>query len=156
MAERVVDLLEPVEVEEQHRDPGTTLLGFRERLVDPAPEEIPVREAGQPVVQSLVLDLFKVAAQPPRDSPEEREEREVQPEQRQLEDTCHRDEGLAGGRCDRAVILMQCERSGLVASPDSDGTYTLSAFVPAHSWTDVCMLAAGGRLAPPISAGSVE
>ena len=58
MAERVVHLLEPVEVDEQH---GERLAGAGragQRLVEPVAEERAVGEAGQPVVERLVGELL--------------------------------------------------------------------------------------------------
>ena len=58
VAERVVEDLEVVEVDEQHRErPPSRPLAALEGLVDAVPEQDPVREPGQPVVQRLVADL---------------------------------------------------------------------------------------------------
>ena len=56
VAERIVDLLEPVEIQEQDR---VLLAGPRarqERMGDAVAEQRPVRQGGQSVVQALVLD----------------------------------------------------------------------------------------------------
>src|SRR5205807_7576479 len=53
VAERVVDLLEAVEVDQQHGERVRRALGPRERLVEPVAEERAVREPGQPVVEGL-------------------------------------------------------------------------------------------------------
>ena len=58
VAERVVHLLEPVEIDEQHRE---RLAGARragQRLVEPVAEERPVGETRQAVVEGLVHELL--------------------------------------------------------------------------------------------------
>ena len=57
VAERVVDDLEAVEVEEQHRGAalGVVALGAADRLVEAVDEQHAVREAGQRVVERVVL-----------------------------------------------------------------------------------------------------
>ena len=54
VALRVVDLLEPVEVDEEHGGAPTGALRVRQRLVDAVDEERPVRQAGQRVVGRLL------------------------------------------------------------------------------------------------------
>jgi hypothetical protein len=55
VAEAVVDVLEVVEVDEQHRDVGGA--DGRQRLLDPLGEQRAVGQAGQPVVERLVDEL---------------------------------------------------------------------------------------------------
>jgi hypothetical protein len=55
VAERVVDLLEAVEVHHQHGDAAALALRRQDRLLDAVAEERAVREPGQRVVQRLVL-----------------------------------------------------------------------------------------------------
>ena len=57
VAERVVDDLEAVEVEEQHRGAalGVVALGAADRLVEAVHEQHAVREPGQRVVERVVL-----------------------------------------------------------------------------------------------------
>ena len=62
VAERVVDGLEVVDVDEQH---GDRRLGQRERLLDAVDEQRAVREAGERVVVGLVLELALELAQLP-------------------------------------------------------------------------------------------
>ena len=54
VAERVVDLLEPVQVHEQHRDVLAMALGSRQRLTHSVVEEDAVGQAGERVVERLV------------------------------------------------------------------------------------------------------
>ena len=56
VAERVVDRLELVDVEQQHRDVALRALRAGERLADAVVEERAVRQAGQRVVERLVAD----------------------------------------------------------------------------------------------------
>ena len=58
VAEAVVDLLEPVEVDEQHREDAPGALRARERLVEPVAEQGAVGEAGEPVVERLARQLL--------------------------------------------------------------------------------------------------
>ena len=56
VAERVVDLLEAIEVHHQRpRAACRRRSAWRDRLLDPVAEEHPVRQAGERVVQRLVL-----------------------------------------------------------------------------------------------------
>ena len=48
VAEGVVDLLEPVEVDQHHGDVLVAACGAGERVLDPVVEQEPVRQAGQP------------------------------------------------------------------------------------------------------------
>ena len=58
MAESVVDVLESVEVEEDHGRVGAGAGSATQRVLDPVPEQCPVRESGQRVVEGLVGQLF--------------------------------------------------------------------------------------------------
>ena len=58
MAERVVDHLEAVEVEDEHGDGAAVARGERERVVDAVDEQRAVRQPGQGVVQRAVLGLL--------------------------------------------------------------------------------------------------
>ena len=62
VAERVVDLLEAVEVHEHHREAAVAARRRRERLLDAVAEQRAVRQAGQGVVQRLVLLGDRLAA----------------------------------------------------------------------------------------------
>ena len=57
VAERVVDRLEPVEVDVQHAAHAVVAPDAGERLVEPVGEHHPVRQPGQRVVQRLVREL---------------------------------------------------------------------------------------------------
>src|SRR5439155_1424228 len=75
VSERVVDLLEPVDVEDQDRNVGRVALRGEDRLLGAVEEEGPVRKARQAVVQREVAVLLGLAPQAPRrgrDEPEER------------------------------------------------------------------------------------
>ena len=58
MAERVVDVLEAVEVDDQdrHRDPWAPAAG--QGVLQPVGEQGPVGQSGQRIVQSLPDELF--------------------------------------------------------------------------------------------------
>ena len=57
VAESVVDVLESVEVEEDHGRIGAGAGSATQRVLDPVPEQCPVRESGQRVVEGLVRQL---------------------------------------------------------------------------------------------------
>ena len=67
VAERVVDLLEAVEVEEQHGGLGAGAAGAGLHLLDAVEDERAVRQAGERVVQRLVADAFEQAGVADRD-----------------------------------------------------------------------------------------
>ncbi|ODS03010.1 hypothetical protein AUC71_12115 [Methyloceanibacter marginalis] len=56
MAERVVHLLEAVEVETEHRDDVAVALGARDRTVKMLPELHPIGQAGERIVQGQEVD----------------------------------------------------------------------------------------------------
>jgi hypothetical protein len=56
--ERVVDILEPVEVQEQKRGEGAAALGTRQRKLETIAEEESVRQPGQGVVRRLMSYLL--------------------------------------------------------------------------------------------------
>ena len=62
MPQRVVDVLEAVEVEEQHGDLLQVPLGQAQRLRDPVVQQHPVRQARQEVVLGRVQDLLSHGA----------------------------------------------------------------------------------------------
>jgi len=64
VAQRVVDVLEAVEVEQQHRDLAPVALRMRDRLVGAVVEEQPVGQVGDRVVQRLALVLDGLDEQP--------------------------------------------------------------------------------------------
>ena len=64
MAERVVHVLEAVEVHQHHCDAPTAGAALAQRVVGPGDEEITVAEAGQRVVERLVLLLRHLGSEP--------------------------------------------------------------------------------------------
>ena len=58
VAEGVVDVLEPVEIQEQQRRERPVALGARQRKLETVAEEEPVRQPGERVVRRLVSDLL--------------------------------------------------------------------------------------------------
>jgi hypothetical protein len=62
MAQRVVDLLEPVEVEDHQRDPGPVAARGEDRLLRAVVEQASVRQVGQRIVEREVLVLGSLAA----------------------------------------------------------------------------------------------
>ena len=58
MTEPVVDLLEVVEVAEQHDDRVSLVTARSERLPEPVSEQLAVGETGQTVVERLVNQLL--------------------------------------------------------------------------------------------------
>ena len=97
VAERVVDLLEAVEIEQHQREAGAVALRREERLLEAILEEPAVRETGERVVQRELLDLLHLAAQSRRDATEQREERHVERQQHELQHADHRQQALAAG-----------------------------------------------------------
>ena len=55
MPEAVVDQLELVEVQEEHRDRGSATVGDREGVLEAIEEEVSVRQPGEGIVERLVL-----------------------------------------------------------------------------------------------------
>ena len=91
MAERVVDLLEAVEVDQQHGD----VLTVRARLQgcgDVLVQGLAVREARQRVVPRLVADLRDVRLQAARRAAEGGQEQDEEEEQRELQHPGHREQ----------------------------------------------------------------
>jgi hypothetical protein len=84
MPERVVDLLEPVEIEQQ--DGEVIALVGCERLLEAGLEERAVRETCECIVQRLVLDHVHLSPQPSRRCGEDREQQDVEPEEHELQD----------------------------------------------------------------------
>jgi len=109
--ERVVHVLEPVEVDDEDRDAALVALSREERLLRPVVEERPVGQAGERVVQRLELVLLRLALEPARrarDDPEEHgvQEREA-PEQQEV-----RRERVVGDRgADGRIREVDLERA---------------------------------------------
>ena len=64
VAERVVHLLEPIEVDEEQRDRLLRPVDARERDLQPVEEQRPVRQARERVVQRAVRQDLGLPAQP--------------------------------------------------------------------------------------------
>ena len=62
VAEAVVDELELVEVEEEHRDRGLAPGGHREGVLEPIEEEVAVGQAGEGIMEGLVLGALLAAS----------------------------------------------------------------------------------------------
>ena len=58
MTERIVDDLEPVEIDEQHRQPALVTTRGLDRTAQQGVEHLPVRKIGQAVMRSEVFDPF--------------------------------------------------------------------------------------------------
>ena len=115
VAERVVHLLEVVDVEQQHDRPH---VAGGERRVDLGAEERPVRQPRQLVVVGAPLDLVHLAPDPERDAAEDRHERDEEQDQHGLEDPGDRQEGRVRGARDRRVVLVDDDDAGAAANGD--------------------------------------
>ena len=111
MAERVVDLLEALEIDEEHGQSLLLAVLGLQRLVEPLAELRPIGEPGQVVVQCLVRDGVELAIHPPRDAAHDREEAEPERQKHALENDGDRDRRATRGRCDRAVVLVHDEHA---------------------------------------------
>ena len=68
--ERVVDLLEVVDAEEQHRDGAVLAPRAQDRLSDAVAEQVPVWQVGELVVQGAMLDLLQLPPQTHGNAPQ--------------------------------------------------------------------------------------
>ena len=110
--ERVVDLLEAVEVEEEQADVFTAFPARLELRFETLEEERPVRQLGERVVQRLMLNLLHLRSQLRARPPEERQKQHVEPEQHELEHAGDRKERMPRSARDRPVVLVEHERAG--------------------------------------------
>src|SRR3990172_1895944 len=78
VAERVVDLLEAVEVHEENGGALPLALGGQDGLPRPVVEEGAVGKAGKRVVERLVLVLLGLAAQPVRGAHDDPDDHEIE------------------------------------------------------------------------------
>ena len=101
VAERVVDVLEAVEVDEDDRERAAVAVARRERLLEPVAQQGAVGQAGERVVERVVLVLDGAAA-----GPVEREERQAEQRQR-------RERELRGDDHDRAEAEQDAHGRGL-------------------------------------------
>ena len=58
MTESVVDQLEAVEIDEEHRDEVAAAMQPSEAVAEPVEKQSPVRQAGQRIMQCLMCELF--------------------------------------------------------------------------------------------------
>ena len=107
--ERVVDLLEAVEVEEDDRELRPVPAGLLERSRGGGPEQRAIRESRERIVVGEMLVLRDLLAQPSRRAPGEAEER--RPEQKQASDEHDRDLGAVVPHlgCDRRVVEVELQ-----------------------------------------------
>ena len=123
--ERVVDLLEGVDVEQQHRDGAGGGAAGAQRLRGALAKERAVGQAGELVVACEAIVLLGLPAQPARgrgDDPEE-----DRPQQREAEEHEQRDRALVGGDRggDRAVAQVDLKSARRRAGGRKrSGTYT--------------------------------
>ncbi len=121
VAERVVDLLEAIQVDQQNRHLVSPPPRGCEGLLDPVAEECPIGKRGQIVVEGEVLDLLDLAANAFRDPAKDRKEREIERDERNLENARDRKEGPLGSVGNGSVVLIEGHGSGFVAhKPDRD------------------------------------
>ena len=112
MPQRVVDLLEPVQVDQQdgelERCRRRTLRCLRDTLAKAGA----VGKPGEVVVVRLVPDLVDLPDHASGDAGEQRHEQEEEHQQHELEDPRDREEGIAGGPLDRPVVLVDGDGHG--------------------------------------------
>ena len=119
MPERVVDLLETVEVEQQDRCAAAGASRVREGGLDPVVEEHAVRQAREAVVERLVLDLLHVRVDLAGRPTEDGEQRDEEHQQHPLEHERNRHERGRDGACDGCVVTLGHEHAcGAVPEPD--------------------------------------
>jgi hypothetical protein len=120
--ERVVDLLEAVEVEEHHRRRVPVASGGREGLAEAVAEERSVRERGEGVVERLPLVLLRLAAQPAGGAQREAEERRVEDGESREEQEVERPRVLGSRGRDRLVREVELEHAvGLRGTLELEG-----------------------------------
>ncbi len=109
MAERVVDFLEAVEVDHDHRETGVPRPRVAHRRFGAVVEGGAVGKVGEAVVVGLVLDLLHLSSQRAGDPPQDREEGEVEPEQDEEDAGSEGEEDAARVAGDRRVVPVQLE-----------------------------------------------
>ena len=112
VAERVVDLFEPVEIEQHESDAQIGALRRQDRPGRAFVEEAAIRKAGQHVVQREVLVLGGLAAQLGRGARDDPEEREVQQCQAADEQHVEAQRVVRDRGADRLVRQVELERTG--------------------------------------------
>ena len=111
VAERVVDLLETVEVDDGDADGLAAPAGRGNRVAGPVDEQCPVRQIGQQVVQRHVLVLGVAPAKTPCDRPADRAQRDPQQDQPEHDQRGHRPVRRREGMRDRRVREIDLEHT---------------------------------------------
>ena len=101
VAERVVDVLEAVQVDEDDRERAAVAVARGERLLEPVAQQGAVGQAGERVVERVVLVLHRAAAGP------------VEGEERQAEQRQRRERELRGDDHDGAEAEQDADGRGL-------------------------------------------
>ena len=116
MPKRVVDLLESVEVDQQHRGASCFATLERDHLLETVAEQVAVGEPGEAVVQRLMANLVDVLLQTPGDPAQHWKQRQIESQQAEPE---HDRDGhvlRACGGCHGGIRLVQLERpAGVLA-----------------------------------------
>ena len=129
VAVRVVDLLEPVDVDHHHGDSLAVPARLSQRDVEPVVEERPVREPGERVVEREKLRFLTVGLRPLLALPERDEEPDDHRREQRLDDDCgagaqeerrRREDCREQADCDEAVEMPR-RRSGGVSNESRDG-----------------------------------
>jgi hypothetical protein len=123
MAERVVDVLEAIEIHEQHGDRSALAARGQERLGGAVAEKGAVGQPGEGVVQRLMAVFGRLLAQPPRGAGDDPEQ--GRPQQAQTAEQQH--EGVARLRLDPGrhgpvghVDLKRAGRPGVAREAQRD------------------------------------
>ena len=122
VAERVVDLLEAVEVEQQQRDPAAGAVGAPDGREGAPAQQLAVRQPGQRIVIGQVAVVVGLLAQAPRrrrHQPEEREPEDGEP----TEQCAAHEDGLVAdvALAPDATARTTAARPGVVTSEDASG-----------------------------------
>ena len=132
MAERVVDLLEVVDVDEEERQvllAGTCSL---EREVEALAQVRAVGEVRELVVVRLLVNPLDLRPDAPRHAGKERHEHHEEHEEKPFEDAAHPEERALRVPLDRLVRLDDGGRAA-VACGASDGVNVSRTFVPSDA-----------------------
>ena len=115
VAERVVDLLEAVEVHEQHGDSAAGPCAGAQRVVEPVEEERAVGEAGQVVVEREPLVLLRLATELARRARYEAEDADPEKQEAAADEGVRRAYVGRDRALDRRVRQVELERTEHVA-----------------------------------------
>ena len=111
VAERVVDLLEPVEVDQHHGRGRVLTLRLRQRLREAILEEASIRQPGEHVAERVCAYVLDVLAGVLRRTPRRTDEREDENRDEQLERDRDRDVGMCGCVRERRVVDHEDSRA---------------------------------------------